>query len=287
MPYRYTTFDGVNLPEVMPEDDLGTGATPSTLIDSLGGAFDYLGTARYRLKRQPIRYVGKYVGRDDTYLVDESGNFVVDESGNYIVATDDYTVDLRDKVDALKAKVGRRGTLIRKREDDASTQSKQARLLSINHTRTVRDIDRFADLEIVLEATGGPWKSTTATTTSDTLAASDTTIVDVESAGMEEVRDAVITITANGANVTSVEVVLNSDQHWTWTGTLLDGNDLVIDTGALTVTNNNVDAYTGFALSGDHTIDGWLQLAPSNNVIYFTIVGGPADLSVVHYDQWM
>lgn len=287
MPYRYMTFDGVNLPEVMPEDDLGTGAANSTLVDSLAGAFDYLGSNRYRLKRHPIRYLGKFVGRNDIYLVDESGNFVVDESGNYIVANDDYAVDLRDKVDALKAKVGRRGVLVRVREDDGSSQSKLARLLSISHTRTTRDIDRFADLEVMLEAVGGPWKSTTATTTTATLAANTTTTVDIESAGLEEVRDAILIITANGANVTSIEFTLGSDQHWSWTGTLLDGDALVIDTGALTVLNDGADAYDGFALDADHTIDGWLSLAPSNNVCYFTLAGGPADLSVVHYDQWM
>ena len=286
MPYRYTTFDGVNLPEVMPEDDLSTGAANSTLTDSLAGAFDYLGSTRYRLKRHPIRYLGKFVGRNDIYLVDELGNFVVDELGNYIIANDDYTVDLRDKVDALKAKVGRRGTLIRVREDDSSQQSKLARLLSISHTRTTRDIDRFADLEIVLEAVGGPWKSTTTTTTA-TLAATATTTVDVESAGLEEVRDAVIAVTANGGNVTGLEFVLNSDQHFSWAGTLLNGNSLMIDTGVLTVLNNNVSAYDGFTLEADHTIDGWLSLAPSNNVCYFTLTGGPADLSVTHYDQWM
>lgn len=287
MPYRYTTFDGVNLPEVMPEDDLGTGAANSTLVDSLGGAFDFLGANRYRTKRHPIRYMGMFVGRDDTYLVDESGNYIVDELGNYIVATDDYTVDLRDKVDTLKAKIGRRGMLIRQREDDGSTQWKMARLLSIGHTRTVRDVDRFASLEVSFEADGGFWKSTTASTTTDTLGAGATTIVDIESAGMTEVRDAVITITANGGNVTAVELVLGSDQHWSWSGTLLDGNSLIIDTGAMIVTNNNVNAYSGFVLSGDHLIDGWLQLAPSNNVCYWTITGGPADLSVTHYDQWM
>lgn len=286
MPYRYTTFDGVALPDAMPEDDLGTGSANSTLIDSLGGAFDYLGAGRYRLKRHPIRYIGKYVGRDDTYLVDELGNYIVDELGNYIVATDDYTVDLRDKVDALKAKVGRRGTLIRRREDDSSTQWKTARLLSIPHTRTVRDIDRFADLEVILEATGGPWKSTTATTTTASLAANTMTAVAVESTGMEEVRDAVITVTANGGNVTGVEFVLDSNQHFTWAGTLLNGNSLIIDTGAYTVSNNNVDDYAGFDLEGDHTIDGWLQLAPASNVLYVTLTGGPADLSIEHYDQW-
>lgn len=287
MPYRYTTFDGVNLPEVMPEDDLNTGAANSTLTDSLGGAFDFLGATRYRLKRHPIRYVGKFVGRDDTYLVDESGNYIVDESGNYIVVTDDYTVDLRDKVDTLKAKIGRRGLLIRQREDDGSTQWKQTRLLAINHTRTVRDIDRFADLEVIMEATGGAWKSSTATTTTASLTAATLTAVVVTSAGMEEVRDAVITLTANGGTVTAVEFVLNSDQHFTWSGSLLNGNSLVIDTGAMTVTNNNVDAYTGFALSGDHTIDGWLQLSPTNNTLYVTVTGAGADLSIEHYDQWM
>lgn len=285
MPYRYTTFDGVGLPEYLPEDDLGVGSIPSTLLDSLGGVFDYLGTTRRLPKRHPIHYRGKFVGRGNTRWIDEDGNFVVDELGNYIILGADYAADLRDQVDSLKAKIGVYAQLIREREEDGMQQFKLTRLLGVSHVRRVEDVDRVAVLDLDFEAAGFPWKKSTATTTTDSLA-SGANVVAVTVAGVEQVRDAVITVTAT-SNITNLLFELGSNTKFTFAGTVLAGNDLVIDMGKLTVKNDGVDAYTNFVLDAIHTVDGWLVLPNGTNNMTVTVTGGPGSISIEHYDQWM
>lgn len=282
--YRYTTFDGVWLPDAMPEDDLNAGPAQGTIVDSLAGAFDYLGSSRYRPKRQPIVYRGTYVGAQ-ALIVDENGNFVVDESGNFIIGTTDAAADLRDKLDTLKAKIGRRGTLIRQAELDGSNQFKLARLLNVQHVRTLANADRVAMADLTFEADGRPWRAWTQTETTATLAASATTVVEITPGGTEEIGDAVLAITANGGSVSALDVTLGGNTHFSF-GTIADGSALVIDCGAMTVKLDDVDAYGNFALEAGHTAQGWLTLAPSSNEISFALTGGPADLSITYYEQW-
>lgn len=282
--YRYTTFDGVWLPPAMPEDDLNAGAAKGTIVDSVAGGFDYLGSNRYRPKRQTISYRGTYVGGAD-YLVDENGDYIVDENGDLIIGATDAAADLRAKLDDLKAKLGRRGTLIRQAESDSSNQFKLARLLTAQHVRVLANADKVATLELTFEADGRPWRSWTQSEVTATLAASTTTIVEVTPGGTEEINDAVLTITANGGNVTGLDVTLGSDVHFTF-GTITDGATLVIDCGAMTVLLDDVDAYTSFALEAGHVAAGWLPLALGTNSIAFTTTGGPADLSLTYYEQW-
>lgn len=285
MPYRYTTFDGVNLPKYRPEDDLGVGSVSSTLLDSLGGVFDYTGGTRRLPKRHNIAYRGKYVGDADTLWVDESGIEYVDENGNNYTIGADYIGNLREQRDSIMAKIGVWGVLIRRREEDSLEQYKLAHLLDAKYIRTVEDVNRVANIEIAIEAPGTPWKRTTPTTTSDSLATGANTLA-VTVSGTEQVRDAVITITAV-SNITAVTITLGSNTSFTFSGTLLAGNDLVIDTGALTVQNDGVDAYSSFALGGSHTADGWLVLESGTNNLSIAVTGGPGTISIEHYDQWM
>lgn len=281
--YRYTTFDGVWLPDAMPEDDLNAGQAKGTIVDSLAGSFDYLGSNRYQPKRQQITYRGTYVGAAD-YLVDGSGDYIVDESGGYIIGTTDAATDLRDKLDTLKAKIGRRGQLLRQAETDGSRQYKMARLLSAQHVRVVANADKVATLELTFEADGRPWRAVNESEVTATLAAGVTTVVTASPGGTEEINDAVLTITANGGSVTGLEV-LYGEVDFSF-GTIADGSVLVIDCGAMTVLKDGVDAYDNFTLEAAHTAAGWLPLSPGSNDISFVLAGGPADLSLTYYEQW-
>lgn len=285
MPYRLLSFDGINLPEAMPEDDLGVGPVASTLVDSLAGVFDYYGSTRRYPKRQVINYTGIIVGQGNTHLVDEVGDDIVDEAGDFIVLGADYAADLRDQTDSLKSRIGVYGQLIRRREEDNMDQFKYARLLDVRHTRTLRDVDRIARLALTFEATGRPWRKSTATTTEDTLS-TGANAVDVTVDGVEPVTDAIVTITAT-SNITSVTVAAGGDQKWSFTGTISAGDDLVIDTGAATVLNDGVDAYDDFALDATHTADAWLHLPSGTTTLTVTITGGPGTISIEHRDQWM
>lgn len=282
--YRYTTFDGIWLPDRMPEDELNTGQAKGTIIDSLAGSFDYLGAARYRPKRQAIGYRGTYIAEIE-YLVDENGDYVIDESGNFIITASDPAVALRDKLDALKARIGRRGILIRQAEVDSSRQYKMARLLAVQHLRTLRDVSQVAALELQFEADGWPWRSVTQSDITATLSANATTTITINSAGEEEIGDAIISITANGGSVTGLEVLLTGGVHWSY-GTIANGSELLIDCGAMTVLRDGIDSFGAFTLENDHTAEGWLPLAPGSNEISFVLTGGPADLAITYYEQW-
>lgn len=288
MPYRYLSFDGALLPEAMPEDDLSVGPVPSTLVDSLDGTFDYYGATQRLPKRQVINYRGLIVGEADTHLVDETLDDIVDESGDFIVLGADYAADLRDKTDDIKGKIGVYGQIVREREDDGMQQFKYGRMLEARHIRTVRDVDRIAALDIAIETNGGPWKKVGTPFLHSGLVYAGSTFFDVTIGGTSPVLDAVISVSAVGAPVTSVSLTASGGHNWTWTGTIAIGTALVIDCGALTVKNNGIDAYAGFVLDPSHTARGWLEL-PSNQTTALTIdlVGGPATINVQHNDQWM
>lgn len=285
MPYRLLSFDGVALPAKVPVDDLGVGSVGSTLLDSLGGVFDYMGSTRRLPKRHGIHLRGKYIGEDNTHWVDEVGDDVVDEVGDFVILGADYVADLRDQVDALKGRIGRAGQLVRRREEDSLDQFKTARLLQVEHKRELKDLERIAELDIDWEAAGVPWKRTTSTTTVVALVAGVNAVA-VTVAGVEDVRDAVITVTAT-ANITNLIMILGATQKWTFSGTIAAGTALVVDTGKKTVKNNAVDAYSSFTLASTHTVDDWLVLVSGTNNPTLTVTGGPGSVSVVHYDQWM
>lgn len=285
MPYRLLTFDGVPLPAKVPEDDLGVGNVNSTLLDSLGGVFDFMGSTRRLPKRHGIHLRGKYLGEDNTHWVTEVGDDVVDDVGDFVILGADYVADLRDQVDALKGRIGRSGQLIRRREEDSLQQFKTARLLQVAHVRKLENLDRIAELDIDWEAAGVPWKRATSTTTVVALAAGANAVA-VTVAGVEDVSDAVMTVTAT-ANITNLVMTLGGAQKWTFSGTIAAGTALVVDTGKKTVKNNGADAYSSFALNSTHTADDWLVLVSGTNNLSLTVTGGPGSVSVVHYDQWM
>lgn len=289
MPYRYTTFNGIVLPAAMPEDDLGTPQAPSTIVDSLAGGVDFLGNNRYLPKRHNIRYRGMYTQTVD-YLVDEAGNYIVDEAGNNIVTADPSSV-LRARIDDIKAQHGKRGYLVRRREDDGAEHYKYARLLAVDHVRTLKDTDQVARLELTFEAEGRPWRSTFGTEASNTCVANNWTLIPVVNAGAEDVRDAVISVTASSL-VGAVHVVAfigDLIHYLSYTGAIAAGNTLVIDTGAHTVKNNGLDAYANFQLSpGNHNAPDWLLFpgggARTDLLIYS--LGSNSFASVTYAEQF-
>lgn len=282
MPYTYTTFDGVTLPIYNTEQDHSPGAVESALIDTPNGAYDYLGSTR-RLPRKQEISVGGILYSETNLLVDESGNFIVDESGNYLTEGDTGDT-LRAQIDGLKNKLGRVGLLVRVDSESGTSRQKLCRLLRFNHPRRYDDRLIYAQVSAMFETAQVNWKSTSATTTNDSLSAG-ANVLTVDVLGTEDVNDAIITVTAGASALTSINIQIG-DADFTWTGTLASGNDLVIDTGALTIENDGADAYSGFVLNAGHLLPGWLLLLTESNEIDVT-VSHDCTISVVHYDQWM
>jgi len=289
MPYRYTTFNGIRLPDRMTEDDLGAPPANGTIVDSLGGGFNYLGNNRYYPKRHPINYRGMYVAAQNTYLVDEAGNYIVDEAGNYIITANAATI-LRSQIDDIKAQHGKWAALVRRREDDSVEQYKYARLLNVQHVRTLSDTNRIARVDLQFEAEGKPWRSTFGSNVFASLSANMWSTVAVTPSGAEDIRDAVFTLTATGS-LTAFAIAMTGDPTYYlfFTGGLTSGQTVEIDTGAYTVKKNGVDSYADFRLGeGIHTAPDWMLLRGggiTNNLIVYPN-GGTANLSITYVDQW-
>jgi len=120
----------------------------------------------------------------------------------------------------------------------------------------------------------------------DTMASSPH-VIPVTNGGNGTCRNAIVTITAGGANITALTVA-SGDTDIDWTGTLTAGNGLVIDCGAKSIKNNGANAYSGFAYGGSHALNGWLVLPPGDTDITITFTGGSTNSTVAvdFRDTW-
>lgn len=283
MAYALYRFGDVILPDRIPEDSLYTGDVESTLLDSVGGVFDYFG-ARQRLPRQlVIPHKGRYLG-ERAYIVDHAGNQIIDHAGNRLV-NGTATGQLVAQVDALRERLGQRDRLWRRRDSDGVLQWKLARLMRVDGADVIENIDQVVDLTLAFETSMAAWRSATATMTS-LGGGSGNRALTVNVRGSAPVSDAVIAITA-AATVTSIRV-----QHgdmgvdWTWAGALASGQILTIDAGAQTVRIGSANAYSGLAYNAAHRARGLLPLRPGTNGLMITS-DASASVSLTHYDQWL
>ena len=283
MPYQYTKFDGIDLPLYNHEQAHDPMPAESTIIDSVGGAWDWLGSARRRGRKQIISFKGVFTS-GEYGLVDDNGDPIVDESMQQIIVAAGVAA-LRAKVVALLEKRGVRGSLIRTRLDDSTTEWKTARLLQVGWQRKWEDHGVIAELSFQLETYMEGWHAASATSTSDSAVAATPKALTVENAGQIPVDDATFTVTRTSGTITTVAVT-GTGIDWTWTGSLGASDVLVVDAGNQTVKKTGVDAYSGFALGGSHTAQGWLPLAEGDNVITVTLTGGNGTVAVSHYDQF-
>lgn len=279
--YQIYQFDGVTLPLYDQAQDLSTGAVGSSLVMSVGGAFDWAGSRRRLPRRASPTISGQYAAEmDGDQLVESTGNPIIAAAGEYIV-THGARADLRAQVDALKAKVGVRGSLYRRRFDDESiSQFRTARLLEVREKGAIDERGVRAALDCVFEITGVGWRS---------AAQASVSLINnalVEVAGTLPVRNATLTITAS-ATITQVSVACAAQGvAWTWAGSLAAGTSLVIDDEARTVTAAGVDAYSGFTLASGHTAEGWIDLAPGANALSVAVVGTASAISLAWWDVW-
>ena len=285
--YQIYEFDGVTLPIYNPEQDLSTGTVDSTLMASVGGTFDVW--SDYQRTPRMIRHTvsGIYVADDPLLLlVDHAGNQIVDHAGNRImVATDSQQV--RGLVDALRAKVGVRGALWRRRWDDTAIVGwKAARLLSVQEKTSLEHRTVAAKIDCLFESAMANWRDGSSDAVSGTLVANGQVGLLLESTGTAAVEDSLITVTASGT-VTSLQFdALQLGVDLRYTGTLTPGQVLIIDCGAQAVTVDGAGAYAGFALGSGHTARGWMPLYVGQWAL--TVASnGAGTVSTSHYDQWI
>lgn len=250
MPYRLTQFGSADLPTWEPEH--GLGAASNVLVMPLpgGGVFDVAGAEIAPSAPRLITCRGVYVDTE------------VDAA---------YT--------AIMRQLGRRDQLKRKRDNDSSEEWCYARLQEVRADRTAEfptTLPVELDFAMISPCWYGIDKS--ADYTLDAVPK----IVTLTNGGNARVANAVVTVTAHGSAITQVKVTALKlqDLQWItlsefqWDGTLAAGNSLIIDCGALTVTNNGLNAYKGFRLTANHKQDDWLRIEPGENTVRISRTGG-------------
>jgi len=97
------------------------------------------------------------------------------------------------------------------------------------------------------------------------------------------------TLTAGGAITQAVITNNDNSTSITWAGTLGAGNDLIIDSGARSITNNGVDAYAELTL-GASQVD-WSFMEPGyanvNHSFTVAVTGTPWDLDIEYWDTFI
>lgn len=285
--YQIYEFDGVTLPIYNPDQDLSTGTVDSTLLASVGGTFDVWSSVQ-RTPRMVKHAVNGIYAADDTLLllVDHAGNQIVDHAGNRImVATD--TQQVRGLVDALRAKVGVRASLWRRRWDDTTVaQWKTARLLSVQDRSNLQHRTVATQVDCLFESAMANWRDATAGVASGTLVSGGWVGLLLGNEGNATIEDSIITVTASGTISSLQFTIAHLGVDLRYTGTIGAGSVLTIDCGAQTVTMNGVAAYSGFSLGSGHTVRSWLPLPLGPSAM---LVGsnGAGTVQSSHYDQWV
>lgn len=284
--YQIYLFDTVALPLYNPEVDHSTGKTPSALKQSIGGAFDVYGLRQRLPTTQTFTVKGIFAQSDgDVLLTDHTGALVVTEGGASIRAAL-ASQWLRWQVDTLKAMIGKRANLYRRRWDDMGViQSRLCRLLAVTEKANVKQRTAFSELELTFETAMAAWRSWQATTDSIYLPGGGSGLLAVTNDGNMPVEDATIQVTA-GQYVHSVQIACAAiGVDLRWTGTLPSSNVLLIDCGAHSVNQTTGPSYLGFTLGPGHTAQEWLPLAYGINMLTIS-ADDTCIVDISHQNQW-
>lgn len=131
---------------------------------------------------------------------------------------------------------------------------------SIDH----RGAMNVRDIKLRLIAPDPFEQSTNKTRHSETISSSPTTFT-ISTVNGTTFSRPIITVTNNGSNISSLQVEnLTSNQVWSYSGSLVTGQDLVIDTDLLTVENNGTGDMANFLGDSD------MVLLPEDNEIKIT-----------------
>lgn len=278
MAYSLVLFGDVELPAVMVTDDLSTGDVDSTLLDSAGGVWDWYGSERRLPRKAQIVQKGQYAGTE-TRIGTEDGDWFMFQWDTWSAGS--AVQMLQAQVDRLKAALGKREKLWRRRDADGVLTWQWARLLQVKHEQDIKErVAAVATITAAFEVAGSGWMASDPTTITTIAVDGVQKPVLAECTGDFPASDAVLTVLSSSGTITLVEVTGHGIE-WSWAGSLLIWQSLVVDAGALTVRKNDADAYSGFALGVGHTVAGWLTLLPGLNPLWIRVTGGSASLSLV------
>lgn len=256
--YKLISFDQLALPQYNRESGIDTGPSQAGFLPTVNGSFDVYGSDVAPVNT-PFTATLRCIVSEET------------DAGQ------------RAAIDALRAKARVRGKLVRQ-SDDAETHWAWARLSTVQYRRPYTNRGyQILDLSWALES---EWYEDRIDQ-EETLDGSPFTL-SVENEGNRAITNAIITITADDASLTAVTLTTTNGTHLVWTGTVTSGNDLVIDCGAKSITNNGVNAYSGLSYGGNHSIDDWLRIVGAMDITITYTGGGSAPTVVIAFNHgWM
>jgi hypothetical protein len=289
--YRLIRFGLLSLEHYNQVDTIGSGSTPTAYRNlPEGGALDEYGDQQKHpgaVERSVIRRLSVPTGSS-------------------------AQTDLENLFMSLLAKRGTRSRLYRQMVGSNDIHWQYARLAEVSAERSydtskygrIQDISlRFVTQEAFWRGDlGGVWyfdsgeyfDSGLAFDSGQTYALpSSPTAFAVEvgsssDAGRGPVRAVRMTISAGAVNRSAITIARTGGESITFAGTLLAGNDLVIDTGTMQVLNDGVDAYDDLTLSPTADMAAWFALEPGSNPITVTYTGSGANMSIAlsYYEVW-
>ena len=279
MSYTITRFGSITLPVGLTNYTLSPVPAQLSIVQTTAGAYNNNGSGR---QKQAFPHSVSYK----------------------CTVTEDTLAANRAVLDTLRAAVGTQGRLYRTADDDGTIHYCTAILIAEPHERPYGNRMYIHELELSFQQMG-PWRGAAhgvgwtldsgvlldnarnLDETPPTTMTSSPEILTITNAGNLPVDDARVIVTAGSSDID--HVYLTSELvELRWVGTLEAGTALEIDAGAFSVTNAGSDAYAGFTIQPDHSIEGLLQIPEGNSLLAVYFGGGGTDstVAVIFNDGW-
>jgi hypothetical protein len=291
--YRIFAFDGIEIPDYDADHNMGTGAALTSFQQLPNGFFDNYGTADSPQGIRPIVARGRILH--------------------------DTAAEMRTTLDALRKKIGKRGKLT-VQFDDGSLRWQWARLVDVDipadkQFRLMSDFTltwiTASQIWYGVVTTSDEWTwgdlawtfgdgtaeigesgySTTLTATGATGTAppsgGTSQSFTLSNGGNKTATNISITVTAGTTAVTACKFTNDTTgDTFYFSASVSAGNVLVINCGAMAVTNNASNAYSSF-VPGNRAV--WFTLAPGDNTITILVNGNTAadgTIAFEYYDHY-
>jgi hypothetical protein len=107
-------------------------------------------------------------------------------------------------------------------------------------------------------------------------------------AGRAPIRALRMRATAGSSAITSITIARTGGESLTFGASIVSGDQLIIDTGTMQVTNNGIDAYDDLTISPTADMAVWFSLQPGDNPLTVTFTGGGTGSSIdfYYYEVW-
>lgn len=162
MAWVYWTFGGVTLPRCNAEADLGTPSLRGTIVSTIGGAWDRLGSAPQRVTTSHQFSLRGVLSADqegvegDSALVTQAGDVIVTGTGDTIMARLE-SAHVEQMYDALVAALGSRAALIVYDPVRTISRAKIARLLRVERIQQARHGTLLIEVALLFESAATAW----------------------------------------------------------------------------------------------------------------------------------